>query len=74
MAASLLRELKVVVLEDGRRLYRICGPRDDAAFEDGLRSHYELGRSPRGPENRAAAVHMAQSMFDELRVVHDLAM
>lgn len=49
-------------------------PRDDAAFEDGLRSHYELGRSPRGPENRAAAVHMALSMFDELRVAHDLAM
>jgi hypothetical protein len=70
---SLLRELTVAVLEEGHRLYRICGPRDDEAFEDALRSHYELSRPPRGPENRAAAVHMSLSMFDTPRVAHDLA-
>jgi len=70
---SLLRELTVVVVEEGRRLYRVCGPREGAGFEDAMRSHYELGRPPRGPENRAAAVHMALSMFGTPRVAHDLA-
>lgn len=70
---SLLRELRVSVLEEEKRLYRVCAPRDDEAFEDALRSHYELGRPPRGPENRAAAIHMALSMFDTARGAHDLA-
>lgn len=71
---SLLRELTVVVLETEQRLYRVCGPWDGERFEDDLRSHYELGRPPRGPENRAAVVHMAISMFERPAVAVDLAL
>ena len=70
---SLLRELTVVVLESEQRLYRVCGPWAGEGFKDGLRSHYELGRPPRGPENRAAVVHMALSMFERPAVAVDLA-
>ncbi len=70
---SLLRELTVVVLEREQRLYRVCGPWEAEGFVDGLRSHYELGRPPRGPENRAAVVHMALSMFERPAVAVDLA-
>ncbi len=70
---SLLREVRVVIIEDGPRLYRVCGPREATRFDDALRSHYELGRPPRGPENRAAAIHMALSMFDAPTVARDLA-
>lgn len=42
-------------------------------FEEAFRSHYDLGRAPRGPENRAAAIHMALSMFDRFEVAADLA-
>jgi len=31
---------------------------------DSFRSHYELQRPPRGPEVRAAVIHMAVSMFE----------
>jgi hypothetical protein len=70
---SLLRSIEVVVLEEGMRLYRVCRAREDAAFVDGLRSHYEQGLLPRGPENRAAVVHMALSMFDAPSVAAQLA-
>ena len=39
------------------------GP-DDPAQVDSFRSHYELKRLPRGPEQRAAVIHMAVSMFE----------
>jgi hypothetical protein len=51
----------------------VCGARDGDGFLDALRSHYELGRPPRGPENRAAVIHMALSMFDVPTVARDLA-
>jgi hypothetical protein len=70
---SLVREVRVVVLEEPRRLYRVCGARDSDGFLDALRSHYELRRPPRGPENRAAAIHMALSMFDAPAVARDAA-
>jgi hypothetical protein len=38
---------------------------DDGVALDSFRSHYELRRPPRGPENRATAIHMALSMFQE---------
>ena len=70
---SLLRTIDVRVLEEPLVLLRICGPRDAPTFTDALRSHYELDRPPRGPENRAAAIHMALSMFDSLEVARQLA-
>lgn len=36
----------------------------DLAQLDSFRSHYELKRRPRGPEVRAAVIHMAVSMFE----------
>lgn len=36
----------------------------DPAQLDSFRSHYELRRPPRGPELRAAVIHMAASMFE----------
>jgi hypothetical protein len=50
-----------------------CQQRDPAPFEDAFRSHYELRRPPRGPENRAAAIHMAISMFDREELAVALA-
>lgn len=70
---SLLRTIEVEVLERELRLYRVCAAPDDARFADALRSHYELERLPRGPENRAAAIHMAVSMFDSADVARQLA-
>lgn len=61
------------VLEEQLVLFRICGPRDAPTFLDALRSHYELDRPPRGPENRAVAIHMALSMFDSPDVARQLA-
>lgn len=55
------------------RLFRIVPERDSPSFGEAFRSHYELGRLPRGPENRAAAIHMALSMFDERSVAAQLA-
>lgn len=51
----------------------IVPERDSPSFDEAFRSHYELGRLPRGPENRAAAIHMALSMFDERSVAAQLA-
>jgi hypothetical protein len=61
---SLLRSIDVVVIEQPQRLYRVA---------DAFRSHYEQRRPPRGPENRAAAIHMALSMFDSPDVAVQLA-
>jgi hypothetical protein len=70
---SMLRTFEVVVLEEPMRLFRIVPEPESPEFEDAFRSHYELGRPPRGPENRAAAVHMAISMFDRADVAASLA-
>jgi hypothetical protein len=61
---SLLHAFEVRVVEEPLRLYRVTVERSSAQFVESLRSHYELRRPPRGPENRAAAIHMALSMFD----------
>jgi hypothetical protein len=65
---SLLRVIEVRVLEEPMTLYRIVAGEEASELEDAMRSHYELRRPPRGPENRAAAIHMAISMFDKPRV------
>ncbi|MGP0033090.1 MAG: hypothetical protein ACLP4R_00685, partial [Solirubrobacteraceae bacterium] len=39
------------------------GPNSPAQL-DSFRSNYELPRPPRGPEIRAAVIHMAVSMFE----------
>ena len=70
---SMLRTIEVVVLEEPMRLFRIVPEPESPGFEDAFRSHYELDRPPRGPENRAAAVHMAISMFDRAEVAASLA-
>jgi hypothetical protein len=64
---SLVRSIEVAVLEGKQRLYRVCFALDDERFMDALRSHYELGLPPRGPENRAAVIQMALSMFGRFR-------
>lgn len=70
---SLLRTIEIVVIDQPTRLHRVTPSRDGDPFLDALRSHYERGMPPRGPENRAAAVHMALSMFDSLDVAAQLA-
>lgn len=61
---SLIQEVRVLVLDDERRLYRACWAPDSPAQLDSFRSHYELQRPPRGAELRAAVIHMAVSMFE----------
>jgi hypothetical protein len=61
---SIIREVRVRVLEDEMRLYRATWAEHDPAQLDSFRSHYELQRPPRGPEIRAAVIHMAVSMFE----------
>jgi hypothetical protein len=51
---SMLRMIEVVVLEERMQVFRIAPERESPEFEDAFRSHSELGRPPRGPENRAA--------------------
>jgi hypothetical protein len=70
---SMLRRIEVRVLEEPVRLLRIVTEPASQAFEDAFRSHYELGRPPRGPEIRAAAIHVAISMFDTTDVARALA-
>jgi hypothetical protein len=70
---SLLRSIEIVVIEEPRRLYRVARARNDEGFLDAFRSNYERGMPPRGPENRAAAVHMALSMFESIEVAAQLA-
>ena len=61
---SVIREVLVRVLEDEMRLYRATWGDGDPAQLESFRSHYELQRPPRGPEVRAAVIHMAVSMFE----------
>jgi hypothetical protein len=56
---SLLRSVEVVVVEEPQRLYRVSRGREDERFAEAFRSHYEQGLRPRGPEDRAAVIHMA---------------
>lgn len=70
---SLLRTIEIVVIDQPTRLHRVTPSRGGDPFLDAFRSHYERGMPPRGPENRAAAVHMALSMFDSLDVAAQLA-
>jgi hypothetical protein len=70
---SLLRSMEIVVVETPQRLYRVSTARDDDRFADAFRSHYERRLPPRGPEGRAAAIHMALSMFDTADVAAQLA-
>lgn len=69
----MLRRIEVRVLEEPVRLLRIVTEPASQAFEDAFSSHYELGRPPRGPEIRAAAIHVAISMFDTTDVARALA-
>ena len=69
---SMLRRIELQALEEPLRLFRIVPERDSPSFREAFRSHYELGRPPRGPENRAAAIQMALSMFDERSVAAQL--
>jgi len=62
---SLLTNVDVRVLDSEMRLYRACASSAGGAALDSFRSHYELKRPPRGPENRATVIHMALSMFEE---------
>ena len=50
--------------EGEMRLYRATWAEHDPARVDSFRSHDELQRPPRGPEIRAAVIHMAVSMFE----------
>ena len=61
---SIIREVRVRVLEDEMRLYRATWADHHPGQLDSFRSHYELQRPPRGPEIRAAVIHMAVSMFE----------
>jgi hypothetical protein len=70
---SLLSSIEIVVIEEPQRLYRVSRARDDEQFVDAFRSHYEQRLPPRGPENRAAAIHMALSMFESADVAAQLA-
>ncbi|HET6509573.1 MAG TPA: hypothetical protein VFG42_22440 [Baekduia sp.] len=70
---SLLRSVEVEVVEEPQRLYRVSRARDDERFGEAFLSHYEQGRPPRGPEDRAAVIHMALSMFDSADVAAQLA-
>ena len=70
---SAVRRIEARVLEAELRLFRVSSARDDGAFLDSLRSHYELDRPPRGPEARAAVIHMGLSMFDRREVATELA-
>ena len=57
-------EVHVRVLEDELRLYRATWAARGPAQLDSFRSHYELQRPPRGPQIRAAVIHMAVPMFE----------
>src|ERR1700709_1856590 len=70
---SLLRTIEIVVIEEPTRLYRGTRGRAVGGCLEGFRSNYEQGKPPRGPENRAAAVQMALSMFDSIDVAGQLA-
>jgi hypothetical protein len=60
-----MRPIVVHAIEPGRALtvFRIVRSDDlgSALLLDSLRSHYELGRPPRGPELEASVLHMGLS-------------
>jgi hypothetical protein len=62
---SLLINVEARVLDAEMRLYRACVGAAGGVALDSFRSHYELKRPPRGPENRATVIHMALSTFEE---------
>lgn len=70
---SLLRSIEVLVLEAPQRPYRVTRPRGHERFLDAFHSHYEQRLPPRGPEDRAAVIHMALSMFDSAEIAAQLA-
>lgn len=70
---SVLRSVEVVVVAEPHRLYRVSRARDDERFGEAFLSHYEQRRPPRGPEDRAAVIHMALSMFDSADAAAQLA-
>lgn len=70
---SLLRLVEVWVVEEELGLYRVVPAEGSDGFESAFCSHYELGRPPRGPENRAMTIHMAVSIFDREEVARELA-
>jgi hypothetical protein len=69
---SLVANVDVRVLDEEMRLYRACASSAEGVDLDSFRSHYELKRPPRGPENRATVIHMALSMFEEPEPCWDL--
>ena len=69
---SLLVNIDVRVLDAEMRLYRACAGSAEGVVPESFRSHFELKRPPRGPENRATVIHMALSMFEEPEPCWDL--
>jgi hypothetical protein len=69
---SLLVNIDVRVLDAEMRLYRACAGSAEGVALESFRSHFELKRPPRGPENRATVIHMALSMFEEPEPCWDL--
>ena len=65
--------IAVEIVREPRRFYRLCRSREEPALASAVRSNYELGRDPRGPELVAAVIHMSLSMFDTLEQVTQLA-
>jgi hypothetical protein len=61
---STIQEVRVRVLEEEMRLYRATWRDHEVSQLESFRSHYERQRPPRGPEIRAAVIHMAVSMFE----------
>jgi hypothetical protein len=70
---SLLRSVEVIVVDEPQRLFRVTRAHEDERFVEALRSHYEQNLPPRGPEDRAAVIHMALSMFASVEVAAQLA-
>jgi hypothetical protein len=73
ISMSLLRSVEVIVVEELQRLYRVSRAQEDERFPEAFQSHYEQGLPPRGPEDRAAVIHMALSMFASADVAAQLA-
>jgi hypothetical protein len=69
---SLMREVRVVVLEEEGRLFRVGGARDGDAFWQRC-DRTRVGQAAAGSGDRAAVIHMAMSMFDAPAVARNLA-
>jgi hypothetical protein len=59
---SLLKEIRVEILDSPRVRYRIC--RNRPAEHSDFRSNHDIRKPPRLAETRAAVLHMAVSMFE----------